>query len=194
MASKCLVLFSIFSTILITLILIPSSAISSASYSEAEKENCIGNGEDYFGEIKITETGKYCKTWPRFWSTVYPLADLKNDFCRNPNKDLTGPWCFTELNEEGKEYCEINCEDGFVKIKDGTRCKDRDEVPLQTNGSVSDCQELCWKMDDCDVFEYHSDTEDCSRCLTSSDLGVFGNGWKLMKRYMKPSLYILFLS
>lgn len=45
-------------------------------------------------------------------SGKYPNAGLEENYCRNPDKDSNGPWCFVQIHPEKKfQYCSIpKCE------------------------------------------------------------------------------------
>ncbi len=36
-----------------------------------------------------------------------PSMDYVSNFCRNPNDQLTGPWCYTTDPDTEKEKCDI---------------------------------------------------------------------------------------
>ena len=44
--------------------------------------------------------------WILFFNR-YPNSDLTSNYCRNPDHDPNGPWCYTKANAEGYEYCGI---------------------------------------------------------------------------------------
>uniref|UniRef100_A0AAQ4NUK0 Plasminogen n=1 Tax=Gasterosteus aculeatus aculeatus TaxID=481459 RepID=A0AAQ4NUK0_GASAC len=76
---------------------------------------CVnGLGTDYRGIKSQTKTKKTCQRWagryphkPNFTPEEHPLADLESNFCRNPDGDSGGPWCYTTDPNTRWENCEI---------------------------------------------------------------------------------------
>ncbi|XP_027693546.1 prothrombin, partial [Vombatus ursinus] len=77
--------------------------------------NCSeGIGFNYRGNISITKSGIPCQLWrsryphkPDLNSTTHPDADLRENFCRNPDGSSTGPWCYTSDPTLRREECSI---------------------------------------------------------------------------------------
>lgn len=76
-------------------------------------------GIEYIGTISHTHTGRTCQLWnsqfPR-WHLDIGITDAEfadgllfaRNHCRNPDKKVNGPWCYTEDNKAGDwEYCQI---------------------------------------------------------------------------------------
>ncbi|KAL7987622.1 hypothetical protein Chor_006541 [Crotalus horridus] len=79
----------------------------------------VGNGEDYRGNVGVTETGKTCQSWasqePHAHARSpenYPCKGLEKNYCRNPDGE-TKPWCYTTDPNTRWEYCNIatQCDD-----------------------------------------------------------------------------------
>nr|XP_055041449.1 plasminogen [Misgurnus anguillicaudatus] len=76
---------------------------------------CVsGIGTDYRGTKTRTKTGKLCQRWeslfphkPNITPKTHPKADLEFNFCRNPDGDLGGPWCYTTDLDKRWENCDI---------------------------------------------------------------------------------------
>ncbi|KAJ8396209.1 hypothetical protein AAFF_G00020760 [Aldrovandia affinis] len=73
-----------------------------------------GIGSDYRGTKHKTKTGKLCQRWassyphkPNITPETHPKADLEANFCRNPDGDGTGPWCYTTDVTTRWEHCSI---------------------------------------------------------------------------------------
>uniref|UniRef100_A0AAX7U0Z9 Macrophage stimulating 1 n=1 Tax=Astatotilapia calliptera TaxID=8154 RepID=A0AAX7U0Z9_ASTCA len=85
----------------------------------------VGKGEDYRGKVSTTRSGLTCQQW---WSkfphdhrwTPTATNGLELNYCRNPDGDRIGPWCYTTDPERRYESCNI------------PQCKD--EVCITCNG------------------------------------------------------------
>uniref|UniRef100_F6W5T9 Prothrombin n=1 Tax=Monodelphis domestica TaxID=13616 RepID=F6W5T9_MONDO len=73
-----------------------------------------GNGMNYRGNISVTKSGIECQLWrsryphkPELNSSTHPTADLRENFCRNPDGSSTGPWCYTSTPSVRREECSI---------------------------------------------------------------------------------------
>ncbi|KAK3277141.1 hypothetical protein CYMTET_14828 [Cymbomonas tetramitiformis] len=83
--------------------------------------NCYWDGDfgvSYRGNTAVTREGYDCLRWNRApLSGPDPEYYLKFDwlttpdnvyYCRNPENDPGGPWCFTQSEEKRWDYCEID--------------------------------------------------------------------------------------
>ena len=92
------------------------------------KETNSGSG--YSGNLARSNSGRKCFHWSQLDSIIVnqlwksqdltieddSLAQL-NNFCRNPDDDEMGPWCFTDKDTEKMEYCQISlCRKLIVSI------------------------------------------------------------------------------
>ncbi|XP_020737482.2 prothrombin [Odocoileus virginianus] len=83
--------------------------------NECLEGNCAeGVGMNYRGNVSVTRSGIECQLWrsryphkPEINSTTHPGADLRENFCRNPDGSLTGPWCYTTSPTLRREECSI---------------------------------------------------------------------------------------
>ena len=72
-------------------------------------------GRDYRGHVAVTNTSKTCQKWTsqaphkhHRTPKEYPLAGLgDHNYCRNPDSEPNGPWCYTEDPAERWEYCDV---------------------------------------------------------------------------------------
>ncbi|XP_077971315.1 laminin subunit gamma-1-like [Styela clava] len=82
------------------------SGICSCKYG-VRGDKCDQCRPGYFG---MSEFG--CRT-----AEVYPNSGLVNNFCRNPDAEPSGPWCYTTDSEKRWENCPIpKCECEFIKM------------------------------------------------------------------------------
>ena len=80
----------------------------------AQPHNCLVGITDYRGAESTTGTGITCQAWTsqsphshsRTWAN-YPNSGLgKHNFCRNPDLDSGGPWCYTANSSVRWGYCD----------------------------------------------------------------------------------------
>ncbi|NP_001279424.1 prothrombin precursor [Callorhinchus milii] len=74
-----------------------------------------GNGAGYEGTISLTKSGRECQRWSRnyphrikYSSVTHPEANLLENYCRNPNDSIYGPWCYTKDPTVQSEECYIS--------------------------------------------------------------------------------------
>ncbi|NXW80621.1 THRB protein, partial [Hirundo rustica] len=75
--------------------------------------NCaLGLGQNYRGTISHTKSGIECQVWtskyphiPKFNASIYP--SLIENYCRNPDNNSEGPWCYTRDPTVEREACPI---------------------------------------------------------------------------------------
>jgi len=117
------------------------TTFSPAYVCNADPENCGCphlNQANYCGTINTTNNGKACMRWDdpnlryRYdlgvdLDNYYPNAGLEENFCRNYDDDLDGPWCFTRAiirdNDSGidgeweYDYCDVPmCDDNSPSV------------------------------------------------------------------------------
>ncbi|XP_060771595.1 plasminogen [Neoarius graeffei] len=90
---------------------------SSALYEKSDYllECVTGIGTTYRGTKSRTKSGTLCQRWestfphkPNYTPNTYPKADLESNYCRNPDEDSGGPWCYTLDKNKRWEHCDIH--------------------------------------------------------------------------------------
>ncbi|XP_008936753.1 PREDICTED: hepatocyte growth factor-like protein, partial [Merops nubicus] len=80
---------------------------------ELSAQECYhGHGEHYRGHVSKTRKGITCQPWaaqaphvPQISPITHPEADLEKNYCRNPDNDSHGPWCYTMDPRTPFDYC-----------------------------------------------------------------------------------------
>lgn len=78
--------------------------------------SCLeGNGKNYTGTLSVTMHGHECLNWnlPKVKAVSVgkgydPEVTLLKNYCRNPDGDLEGPWCYVkEASNITIDYCDL---------------------------------------------------------------------------------------
>ncbi|XP_061097463.1 plasminogen-like [Conger conger] len=113
-----------------------------------------GTGTDYRGTKSRTKSGKTCQKWaatfphvPNMTPEKFPAAGLDSNFCRNPDGDASGPWCYTTNSSKRWESCDIpDCNEECIqcsgedyrgkvsKTESGFTCQRWDSQKPHTHG------------------------------------------------------------
>jgi len=80
------------------------------------------DGYQYDGEVSMTISGRTCMVWSASdpWPAKW-LNTTNHNFCRNPDQDPGGPWCYTTDPNKKWEYCDVGtpanplCSDGATQ-------------------------------------------------------------------------------
>ena len=71
-------------------------------------------GQEYRGTLSKTKNGLTCQAWSsqepyrhRRTSINYTYAGLVKNYCRNPDEEPDGPWCYTTSPTTRWEYCDV---------------------------------------------------------------------------------------
>ncbi|XP_065069610.1 inactive tyrosine-protein kinase transmembrane receptor ROR1-like isoform X3 [Rhopilema esculentum] len=71
------------------------------SSSDSTISGCYSDvGEDYRGQIKVSQSGKQCLQW-----NVVGSYEARHSYCRNYGGKREAPWCY--VSKDKKEYCDI---------------------------------------------------------------------------------------
>lgn len=69
-------------------------------------------GANFLGNLSVTHTGSRCRRWETitgFTDDDFPDLSVQKarNFCRNPNTDPNGPWCYVHSVKQKKDTCNI---------------------------------------------------------------------------------------
>ncbi|CAG0900891.1 unnamed protein product, partial [Cyprideis torosa] len=110
---------------------------TSPTTAEAEECKRTSMGKEYRGHRNTTVSGRTCQRWYRhvphqvkgaaLLSENYPDETIHaaRNYCRNPDGDAKGPWCYTTDEEVKWEYCDVP----FCPGASGTEVKPREKLP-----------------------------------------------------------------
>ena len=96
-------------------------------------KNCklTAMGTEYRGTQNTTASGLTCQAWssqspqPHNYNRPEdsPDKDLRNNYCRNPDLEPSGPWCYTTSTKRW-EYCDIKmCDSGRLSLRHAWTCE-----------------------------------------------------------------------
>ncbi|XP_066263228.1 exoskeleton protein RP43-like [Branchiostoma lanceolatum] len=77
--------------------------------------HCLtGDGASYSGTASVTETGQTCQHWDSqtphahdFTPANYPSSGLLQNYCRNPDGERGGVWCYTTDSVVRWGFCDV---------------------------------------------------------------------------------------
>ena len=92
--------------------------VQCSNESSLSVRNCLDEddpmGLKYRGTRSVSSRQVPCQDWNdlgewnKFHPNNYPHADLVGNYCRNPDSDKMGPWCFINIKPSRKfQYCKI---------------------------------------------------------------------------------------
>ena len=62
-------------------------------------------GADYTGTVSVTVSGRTCQRWDVKEPHKHPKEPLPHNYCRNPDNEPKGVWCYTTDPGKRWEYC-----------------------------------------------------------------------------------------
>ena len=97
------------------------TALVHTASAESWQDCYYGKSSRFNGTVAVTKTGKTCQTWGDPVNPEQPHKHVPTDmndydkkphnYCRNPEGDLSGTWCYTTDPNTRWEYCSVKkCE------------------------------------------------------------------------------------
>ena len=136
----------------------------------ANAKKCLtGSGTDYTGDQDTTKDGRPCQRWDINYPNVVnhrPQGNFKHNYCRNPDNDSNGPWCYFadfDRNSETRNfnYCDIpecrpNCDPRPVSL-----------ASLGAGPTELECGHRCRNIDYSSRYDYAPGEIDHKRCANT---------------------------
>ncbi|XP_041058687.1 hepatocyte growth factor-like [Carcharodon carcharias] len=135
-------------------------------------EECYqGTGTTYRGTVSKTRTGIRCAPWVNynqaFKRTIFYTnsENLMENYCRNPDSDKHGPWCYTTDPLTPWDYCAIESCDKTLKLTStgSQKCSSGKQTRI-INGFRANAKTSSWM-----VSLRHRDTHFCGGSLIESN-------------------------
>ena len=94
-------------------------------------------GASYLGRMNVTTGGRSCQVWaaqqPHQHTVGTELGE--HNYCRNPNEQTSGVWCYTTDPDKRLEYCSVPICVTMLKVLDFSA--DNDQEP-DSNGEYTE--------------------------------------------------------
>ena len=86
----------------------------SCTFLSAGECKVTQTGQEYRGTLSKTRSNYICQAWSSqqphshgFTPQIRLSAGLVNNYCRNPDNEPNGPWCYTTSVSKRWEYCNV---------------------------------------------------------------------------------------
>ena len=77
------------------------------SKTRPSRTDCWDEQSEYVGTVSTTVSGRTCQNWAENTPHVPRYHAGHHNYCRNPDNDSKGPWCYTTDQRKRFEYCSI---------------------------------------------------------------------------------------
>ena len=76
-------------------------------------------GASYLGKMNVTTSGRTCQAWSAQEPHEHSDTEVgEHNFCRNPDSDSGGVWCYTADRDKKWEYCSLPICGQMMKVLD----------------------------------------------------------------------------
>ena len=119
-----------------------STKVWTSTVRELSSKECLGRNDAtgvlYRGKKSSTKRSFPCVRWDslNLWNKFHPAKnsehDLVENYCRNPDGDVRGPWCFVSLEPKKFQYCTIpQCKRGEYEGNNSSATEETQQQPGQ---------------------------------------------------------------
>lgn len=118
----------------VTVPLVPRSRGSTVNVPPTSEHCTPERGRYYQGRLAVTAHGSPCLAWASSQAKALskdqdfnPAVPLVENFCRNPDGDEEGAWCYVSEEPGGFEYCDLDyCEEPVEEVGEDGLAEDPD--------------------------------------------------------------------
>ncbi|XP_004436980.1 PREDICTED: prothrombin [Ceratotherium simum simum] len=111
-------------------------------------EPCVPDrGRQYQGRLAVTTHGTPCLAWASKQAKALskhedfsPMVPLEENFCRNPDGDEEGAWCYVADQPGDFEYCHLNYCEELVDEEAGDQLGEDPDRPIEGRTTDQDFQ------------------------------------------------------
>ena len=152
--------------VLLVLILFYKNRFNVERFSDTLEVITTDKGTDYKGHQNKTKSGIICQNWDAQYPhkhtrtpDKYPDADLKDNFCRNPDGE-DKIWCYTSDSKKKWEYCDPIDTDTNYNIEYSTNYPNNN-ISCGKYSTIDDIKQACLEDKECLGFSMKDGKPHC---------------------------------
>ena len=166
-------------------------SVSSQGNHECQEGNPLG--ASYSGRMNVTTSGRTCQVWAASEPHEHKDTDVgEHNYCRNPDGDLGGVWCYTTDPDKKWEHCSVPlCSPTMLKVFDFSADNDHEpDSNGEYTGATLNAGFLPESFTICSTFMIDAWTTvftSCSHCLMI--MATYGEGFTCMLPVLPATHY-----